>query len=176
MSAPTGSRLSSYMRKSESLKSRFTLPEKLKGGRVEKYVNYWKGVKTDYKEALKELAQSSKQKPIKATLIGGTFLFAWYANHHNPDEESFKSELIKVNNDLTAVPESHRNRVSTNHQLELNRANNSGVLRHWNLGIFSIIWKDNYNAEFGHFKSTCKYLKVGYTDLLFKGKYNDNAF
>ena len=117
MSISTGSRLSSYMRKSESLKSRFTLPEKLKGGRVEKYVNYWKGVKTDYKEALKELAQSSKQKPIKATLIGGTFLFAWYANHHNPDEESFKSELIKINNDLTAVPESHRNRVSTNHQV-----------------------------------------------------------
>ena len=29
----------------------FALPEKFKGGRIEKFVNYWKGVKDDYYEA-----------------------------------------------------------------------------------------------------------------------------
>ena len=29
----------------------FAMPEKLKGGRIEKFVNYWKGVKDDYYEA-----------------------------------------------------------------------------------------------------------------------------
>ena len=31
----------------------FSLPAKLKGGRIEKFVNYWKGVKEDYSEAFK---------------------------------------------------------------------------------------------------------------------------
>lgn len=76
--------------------------------------------------------------------------------------------LIEVNNDLTLVPESCRNKSSVQHQFEIVRANNAGALRHWNLGVFSIMWKDNYNTEFGHFKASCKYLQVGYTDILFR--------
>ena len=29
------------------------MPDKWKGGRIEKFVNYWKGVKMDYSEAFK---------------------------------------------------------------------------------------------------------------------------
>ena len=42
-----------------------------------RYVNYWKGVATDYKEALKELKQSCRQKPLKASIIGSAFISAW---------------------------------------------------------------------------------------------------
>ena len=55
-------------------------------------------------------------------------------------------------------------------KFEIVRANNAGILRYWNLGVFSVIWKDNYNPEFGHYKSRCKYLTVGYADILYKGK------
>ena len=42
-----------------------------------RYVNYWKGVATDYKEALKELKQSCREKPLKASIIGSAFISAW---------------------------------------------------------------------------------------------------
>ena len=168
MSASAGKSLSYFVRKSEPLTSRLKLPEKLKGGRIERYVNYWKGVATDYREAVKDLGQSCKDKPIKAVLVGSASMAIWYANRHNPDEKSFHQMLTRINNDLTLVPESHRNKTSSQHQFTLVRANNAGVLRHWNLGIFSIMWKDNYNADFGHYKSKCKYLTVGYGDILYK--------
>jgi len=38
--------------------------------------------------------------------------------------------------------------------------------------LFSILWKDNYSTDFSHFKSKCKYLTVGYTDILFHGKHS----
>lgn len=167
MPLSSGARVSSFIRKSETLSSRLQLPERLKGGRIERYVNYWKGVATDYKEALKELKQSCREKPLKASIIGSAFISAWYANRHNPDEKSFNDLLVKVNNDLTMVSELCRNNTSMQHQFEIVRAQNAGVLRHWNLGLFSIIWRDNYNTDFGHVKAKCKYLTVGYTDILF---------
>ena len=36
-----------------SPKDLFSMPDKWKGGRIEKFVNYWKGVKMDYSEAFK---------------------------------------------------------------------------------------------------------------------------
>jgi len=126
MPLSSGARVSSFIRKSETLSSRLQLPERLKGGRIERY-----------------------------------------ANRHNPDEKSFNDLLVKVNNDLTMVSELCRNNTSMQHQFEIVRAQNAGVPRHWNLGLFSIIWRDNYNTDFGHVKAKCKYLTVGYTDILF---------
>ena len=32
---------------------------------------------TDYSEAMKELGQSCREKPIKTAMVGTTILFAW---------------------------------------------------------------------------------------------------
>ena len=42
-----------------------------------RYVNYWNGVVRDYREALKELGQSCKEKPMKAFLLGSTSVAIW---------------------------------------------------------------------------------------------------
>lgn len=162
-----GKQVSSFFNKRSSVKARFELPDRLKGGRIEKYTNYWKGVMTDYSVAMKELGQSCREKPMKTAMVGTTILSAWYANRHNPDEESFRNMMAEINNEITLVPELTRNKQSTKHQLDIVRAHNAGLLRHWNLGLFSILWKDNYSTDFSHFKSKCKYLTVGYTDILF---------
>ena len=164
----TGYRLSAFIRRSEPVSARLKLPEKLKGGRIEKYVNYWKGVATDYREAIREFGQSCKEKPIKTVFLGSIASALWYANRHNPNERSFNEMLIDVNHDLTLVPESHRNNHSTQHQIDILRAKNAGLLRYWNFLFFSIMWQDNYAPEFAHYKSKCKYLTVGYTDVLFR--------
>jgi hypothetical protein len=44
------------------------MPDKWKGGRIEKFFNYWKGVRMDYAEAFK-----GKRKRTSLTLaLGGT--------------------------------------------------------------------------------------------------------
>jgi hypothetical protein len=44
-------------------------PERLKGGRLERWKNYWLGVATDYKEALVEAGQAARKRPARATFI-----------------------------------------------------------------------------------------------------------
>jgi hypothetical protein len=44
-------------------------PDRLKGGRIERWKNYWLGVATDYREALLEMGQGARQRPIKASVI-----------------------------------------------------------------------------------------------------------
>ena len=37
----------------------FSLPERWRGGRIEKFVNYWRGVKQDYSEAFQGKRQTT---------------------------------------------------------------------------------------------------------------------
>ncbi len=46
-------RASQFFTKLRPSSAVFHLPEKWKGGRVEKIFNYWNGVRIDYSEALK---------------------------------------------------------------------------------------------------------------------------
>jgi len=40
------------------------------------------------------------------------------------------------------------------------RLENAGLLRCWNLGLFSIIWRADFDKDCGTFLSQCEYLKV----------------
>jgi hypothetical protein len=44
-------------------------PDRLKGGRIERWKNYWLGVATDYREALLEMGQGARQRPLRASVI-----------------------------------------------------------------------------------------------------------
>ena len=61
-----------------SIFSRFGLPDKLKGGRIEKYVNYWKGVARDYRESTNDIIVGSRNKPLKAIAYSSTLLTLYY--------------------------------------------------------------------------------------------------
>ena len=43
------------LRPSDSWRSRFSLPERLSGGRVERLLDYWKSVAGDYRESFQQL-------------------------------------------------------------------------------------------------------------------------
>lgn len=57
-----------------------TLPEKFRGGRIEKMVDYVKNVMRDYSEAFKELKVGAKKRPLKATVISTIGLSSFYMN------------------------------------------------------------------------------------------------
>lgn len=154
-----------FYRKSRPLSDRvpsLKLPEKLKGGLVQKFVDYWRGVFGDYREALIEVRQSAQKKPGKAVAMTSTALTLLYLNRHNPNERSFRDQFILYNQELMMVPRSIRNKESEKQQDSIARCYNQGLIRRWNLGIFSIMWRDNFSDDCGLAASQCSYLKPGY--------------
>lgn len=144
------------------------LPEKLKGGFFEKnIVNFWKNVATDYKEATLEIVKGCKAKPVKATFY--TFLGSslFYFNQTNPcSEQDFKELYTQAHHELTLVSDSNRNSKTQKHFDRVNKAINSGTLKLTNLGIATLVWEDNYDANVGLFSSQCDYTQPTYKEIL----------
>ncbi len=156
---------SSAFRKAVPLSKKIGLPERLKGGRIERWVNYWKGVANDYKEATLDLAKSSRERPIKAAIYSSIFVTSIYLNRTKCDENSFNDRYVRLHHDLTLVPDSQRNPGSEEHQARVIRCQNSGTLRFWNLGVATLAWQDNYDSKVGMFRSQCDYLKPTYKEI-----------
>jgi len=143
----------------------FQFPDRFKGGRIEKWKNYWNGVGRDYKEAAEEMITSAKQSPVRSTIILGLTGFAGYCNKTNPTLEEYRTHFVENNLDLLQVSDSIRNRNSVNLQNYISKAFNAHLIRRNNYGLFSIIWVDDFAPELGGFAARCEYIQPGFTDL-----------
>lgn len=85
-----------------------------------------------------------------------------YISMHNPDEVSFRDNMIKYNLKLMLLGEPIRNPVAVEHIERLQRYYNEGIIRRINLGIWSLIWIDNYDEDCSSYKAVCSYLKPRY--------------
>ncbi|XP_027237089.1 mitochondrial import inner membrane translocase subunit Tim29 [Penaeus vannamei] len=153
---------------------RVRLPEKWKGGYIEKWGNYWVGVAQDYKEVAVDVVKDTYKYPVKAafyySLIGGTL----YAFNTNPDERDFQSTLQTYMNESAMLSESIRNPEVDAHFQYLVDCYNHGLVRRLSIGLFSFLWVDNYSKVCGVFKSRCDYLKPRY--LTFHERIMDIGF
>ena len=156
----------SMFKKAEPLASRFKLPDKWKGGRIERGVQFWKGLFRDYREAVSDMATSAKERPLKAAVIASIGASCLYMNRHNPDEHSFRDNFVRLNQDLLTVPDSIRRPESERFQSELNRLDNQCLIRRWNFILFSVIWRDDFDDKCGVFNAKCEYLQPTYLDRI----------
>ncbi len=129
-----------------------------------KFVDYWKNVLIDYREAFKDIAKGCEQRPLRALTLTTAFSAALYANSTNPNERSFRDNYVRLNHDLLTTSEATRRKSSEIFQNGLNRSLNENVLRYWNLGLFSVVWKDNFDSDCANYEARCEYLQVGYLD------------
>lgn len=53
----------------EGLRNQLKLPEKYKGGRLEKLSHYWKSLLEDYGAAVNDIVADSRSRPRKAAVI-----------------------------------------------------------------------------------------------------------
>ena len=104
-------------------------------------------------------------------------MFCLYANRHNPNERSFTDQHLRYSHDLGSVyATSIRNPASAKWHTDLNRDANAGLLRFWNFGLFTLLWRADYAPEVGHIKAKCKYLEPGYLDVFTQGRVIDVGF
>lgn len=95
---------------------------------------------------------------IVSSVLGGLVHLA----KHNPDENTFKQQLLENSIKVMQVGESIRNRETAKHLKLMRQSYNEGLVRRLNLGVVSFIWVDNYDSNCAVYKATCSYLKPRY--------------
>lgn len=133
-------------------------PEKLKGTVVEKWADYWKNLLHDYAEVIKDTAISIKQQPLKSTALATVFGMATYCVKNNPDEISYRDAVISYSEEMMFVGPSVRNPIALQYLKDIENNYNEGTIRRLSFGIFSVIWKDDFNECLGIYKAQCNYI------------------
>ncbi|KAK4309720.1 hypothetical protein Pmani_018650 [Petrolisthes manimaculis] len=141
---------------------RIRLPEKLKGGFIEKWGQYWSTVAHDYKEVAVDVVADSRRRPLKASLYVSLIAGYVYAVQMNPDQLDYQDTLQKYMNESAMVSSKVRNPEVDSHFNYMVDCYTHGLVRRLSLGFCSFLWVDNYSTVCGVFKSQCEYLKPRY--------------
>ena len=140
----------------------------VKLSRRERIVNYLTMVKTDYREALREVTDYGRRKPVKATFLSSLLGLGLYANRTNPDEKSYRETFIQNCQDLSQVGDPVRSDPAGRLHDYVARAYNAGLLRRLDLVVCSLIWVDNQDKAMGVYSAQCQYLQPTWTDMRYR--------
>ena len=138
---------------------KFELPQRLRGGAIEKSATYLHNIYLDYKAVFMETRQDIRNRPLRSTIIGGILVGLGYLMRHNPSEDDFLMQLVQCNNKLLRVQESSRNPTSYQHIEQLATLNDQKILRHQSLGFFSVIYRADFSRENDLYMAQCKFLR-----------------
>lgn len=139
------------------------LPDFFSGTIVEKWGSYWKALFRDYRDVTIDIFKFARDKPIRASAIGGVAASLVYCSKRNPDDTAFMNQLRLHNATLVLVSDECRSPVSSQYVTFLERCHNEGILRRLNIGVASVLWLDNFDRAVCLYKATCKHTKY---DLL----------
>lgn len=143
----------------------YEMPKRFKGTIVERWGYYWKNVYIDYREVVVDTINDCKARPIRASIFATVLGSAYYLCKHNPDEETYRNDLLMNAFILMQVSENIRNEESVKHIELIERFFNEGILRRTNFGIFSIIWLDNYDRDCFLYKAVCPYIRLHFLEF-----------
>lgn len=135
------------------------VPERFKGTIVEKWLSYWKGLVRDYRDVFLDVGKQMKEKPIRASIYGAIGGSAVYSFKHNPNENDFIEQLRTCNTKMVLMAPDCHNPATSEHIIFLERCYNEGIIRRLSVGIFSVLWLDNYDQALSLYKATCSYTK-----------------
>lgn len=146
--------------KIDSVQSRlnnFEVPERFKGTIVEKWMLYWKGLITDYRDVFLDVLKQSKEKPLRAAVYASLGASTIYGFKHNPSETDYIEQLRTYNTKMVLMDPVCQNKVSSQYLTFVERCYNEGIVRRLNLGIVSLLWLDNYDRALCLYKATCSF-------------------
>ena len=148
------------------LEQRFQLPDKYKGGVLEKWANYWKQLGLDYRQVVVDTLAECRQRPVKAGLyLSGLSSLGWLY-HTNPTFNSFEDTLLTHQSDMCTVGEAVRNTAAYNHLYNLTDLQKEQRLQQINFAFFSVIFRRDFEEQMGIYKANCEYLKPSYLEYV----------
>ena len=159
-------RVNDVVKLASRVKANLVLPERLKGGRIERMVNYGKNVLTDYRQAIQDIYTDSLQNKPKALTYFGLVGLLTYLYKTNPHPSSFKNEVISYQNLMALISEPIRNSNCYGYLHELNTLDNQRRLHRINLIFLTVLVREEFSANLSVFEANCKYLQPSYLDYL----------
>lgn len=141
----------------DRIAARFTLPDKYKGGILEKWARYWRQLFVDYGEVAAGIVQFHRTHPIRAAIYAATGTTLYQCYKWNPTQVEFMRELRYRTADLLLVDGKVQRIASREHLRHIERLLNESQLRHLNLGIASLMWRADYDQQLALYRSTCTY-------------------
>lgn len=138
---------------------RFSFPERFRGTFVERWKQYWESLAKDYYESTVGIGTYVKENPVKSLMATTAASWAFYCAKTNPNEHSYRSELLDCANSLMYISPAVRNPSAVQHLEYIEKCYNAKVVKRLNLLFFSVIWIDDYNDDIQAYKANCKYLK-----------------
>ena len=106
-----------------------------------------------------------KEKPAKSVFYLSSLAGIGYLIKTNPNEQSFRGEILECSNELLLLGDAIRNPNSNDHVQDLIEAYNAGHIRRLNLGVCTLMWRDNYDASVDLYEARCKSTRVGWLGI-----------
>ena len=139
--------------------SSVSLPERLRGGSIERAVEYLKQVAIDYKQVFIDTTKQCRDRPLKATFYGSLLASVVYCMATNPDEHDLEQQLLESHNNLSSVPQSIQNTDSCDYVLKLNELKNQKLLNYQSLGLFSVLYLSDWPKSCCLYVNQCQYIR-----------------
>lgn len=131
-------------------------------GPIKNLLEFGRNVTSDYKAVGVDVFQQAKDRPLKATAYGSLLSFLFYAYKTNPDDTSFREQLVKSYAEMGLVHPDVRNPAAYQHVVLLNQLDSQRVLKKLSLGVVSFVFQGDYDSKCGHYYSQCTYLQPSY--------------
>lgn len=104
---------------------------------------------------------SDSKKPFFFAVLGASL----FAISKNPEARTYYEALVESADDMILVSDLNKNPAAEDRLRFLHTAYNEGRIRCTSLGLFSLIWLDNYHPDCGIYSSQCSYLKPSLLDF-----------
>ncbi|XP_054163010.1 uncharacterized protein LOC128960879 [Oppia nitens] len=143
------------------------LPEKLRGGSIERGMEYLKNVVNDYKQVMIDTKDECRHRPLKASVYVSLMSAFGYCMATNPNEKDLTQQLVECHNLLSAVPKSITNTNSCDFVLYLNQLVNEKLLIHQSFGFFSVLYLSDYPEDCCLYENQCPYLRSTIKSYIF---------
>ncbi|KAK7508321.1 hypothetical protein BaRGS_00000560 [Batillaria attramentaria] len=146
-------------------KFQLKMPEKWKGGRLERIARYFQNIANDYKAAVLEMAEDMKASPRKSAFYLAVLGTGALLAKTNPSEVSFRATVTENAQDLMMLGDPIRNYKSDRYVQRLQEAYLEGTLRYTNCGLFSLIWIAGFDPAVSKYEARCKQVKPRWTEF-----------
>lgn len=103
-----------------------------------------------------------KANPVRSSIYAGIGSFAYGCYKTNPTYRTFTDQLKVAQNQIALVYEDSQNPDSVSYLKSIEKNRNTDTLRVLSLGVFSVLWIDDFASELATADATCKYLEPAY--------------
>lgn len=135
------------------------MPAKLQGTVVEHWAKYWKYLIKDYSAVIAGIFRNAWDRPVRALIVTSGGAIFYHCAQNNPNEEDFLEELRFYSNEMAALPQNMQNVPAKEHLTSLERMQATGQLRHLNIGVASLVWRNDNNPELKTYRANCNLVK-----------------